>query len=95
MERPRRLILIPAYDEEKTIKKVVTEALNVCEVCVIDDSSQDKTGEIAKSSCAKVIRPKHNLGYVLLFGAGHKTYVLQKVMPKGETRPAWSILPVY
>tara|TARA_Y100000590_G_C15640880_1_gene984891 strand:- start:575 stop:1210 length:636 start_codon:yes stop_codon:yes gene_type:complete len=70
LERPRRLILIPAYNEEKTIKKVVTEALNVCEVCVIDDSSQDKTGEIAKSSGAKVIRPKHNLGYEEAIGYG-------------------------
>lgn len=40
-------VVIPAYNEQKTIKKVVTETLkHYGDVIVVNDASTDKTGEI-------------------------------------------------
>lgn len=48
--KPKVSILIPARNEEKVIRKVVTSALNQSyfpfEVIVLNDKSEDKTGEI-------------------------------------------------
>ena len=40
------MVIIPAYNEEKTIEEVVTRAGNYADVCVIDDESKDATAEI-------------------------------------------------
>lgn len=55
---------IPAYNEEKTIAKVVLLAqkyVNVVVVC--DDGSQDLTADIAQKLGAIVVRHEKNLGY--------------------------------
>lgn len=43
------IVIIAAYNEEKTIKEVVERSLPFVDVCVINDGSTDKTGEIVKS----------------------------------------------
>lgn len=55
---------IPAYNEEKTIAKVIIDAQKqVDTVVVCDDGSQDMTAEIAQRLGATVIRHNQNLGY--------------------------------
>lgn len=55
---------IPAYNEEKTIARVIIEAQKyVDKVLVCDDGSTDLTGEIAKRLGAEVIRHERNMGY--------------------------------
>ena len=54
---------IPAYNEEKTIAKVIIEAQRyVDKVIVCDDGSKDLTGEIAERLGADVIRHEKNMG---------------------------------
>ena len=64
---PKVSILIPAYNEEKNISKTIESVLklnypkNKIEIIVIDDSSTDKTAQIAeKFKNVKVIYNKHN-----------------------------------
>jgi len=55
---------IPAYNEEKTIAKVILLAQKyVDKVVVCDDGSKDMTAEIAERLGAEVIRHEKNLGY--------------------------------
>jgi glycosyltransferase involved in cell wall biosynthesis len=55
---------IPAYNEEKTIAKVILLAQKfVDKVIVCDDGSTDFTAQIARKLGAKVIRHEKNLGY--------------------------------
>jgi glycosyltransferase involved in cell wall biosynthesis len=63
---PKRFVVvgIPAYNEEKTIAKVVLDALKHADkVVVCDDGSSDMTAEIAESLGAEVIRHETNQGY--------------------------------
>jgi glycosyltransferase involved in cell wall biosynthesis len=63
-ERGPIIACIPAYNEEKTIAKVVLKAKKyVDKVIVCDDGSTDMTGEIAEAIGAKVIRHERNKGY--------------------------------
>ena len=54
MSKIKVSVVIPCYNEEKTIEKVITKVLTqkdiVEEVIVIDDSSTDRSKEISKSS---------------------------------------------
>jgi dolichol-phosphate mannosyltransferase len=43
-----RLVIIPAHNEEETIRMVVTRALKYADVSVTDDGSRDRTPEILK-----------------------------------------------
>lgn len=62
--KPLIVAAIPAYNEEKTIAKVVLLALRHADkVLVCDDGSIDLTGEIAGKLGAEVIRHQYNLGY--------------------------------
>jgi len=55
---------IPAYNEERSIARVIVKAMNyVDRVIVYDDGSTDMTGEIAERLGAEVIRHERNLGY--------------------------------
>lgn len=59
-------VIIPAYNEEPVIQKVVEDYINqknVKQVLVIDNHSIDKTAEIAEHYGAKVIRKESNRGY--------------------------------
>jgi glycosyltransferase involved in cell wall biosynthesis len=59
-------IIVPALNEAGAIGAVVEELVRrypEYEVLVIDDGSQDNTGEIAESAGARVIRHQWNKGY--------------------------------
>jgi len=61
--RPLVLVCIPAYNEEKTIAKVVLRAKKYADkVLVCDDGSIDMTSEIAEGLGAIVVRHEKNLG---------------------------------
>ena len=63
-KRPYIIAGIPAYNEEKTIAKVVLLTKKyVDKVIVADDGSTDMTAEIAEAVGAEVIRHKENMGY--------------------------------
>jgi len=56
-------VVIPAYNEEKHINKVIKETKKyVDNVIVVDDGSKDRTKEAAKKSNAIVLRHLVNLG---------------------------------
>ena len=62
--KPKVIACIPAFNEEKTIAKVVLLAQrHVDKVVVCDDGSKDMTAEIAERLGADVVRHKRNLGY--------------------------------
>src|SRR6266496_6553552 len=51
-------VIIPALNEEKTIRQVINFCLseaNVSEIIVVDDKSEDTTASIARESGVKVI----------------------------------------
>jgi len=55
--------VIPAYNEEKTVKKVVERVQDyVTKVIVVDDGSVDKTSEGARQAGSLVLRQKLNMG---------------------------------
>jgi len=59
----RMVVVIPAYNEEKNIARVLVEAQKQTpNVVVCDDGSTDMTGEIAERLGAVVIRHQTNLG---------------------------------
>ena len=72
MDRSRVAIVIPAFNEEKTISKVVRAANKFGKPIVINDGSKDNTGEIAKRSGAIVFMHKINLGYDAALNTGFK-----------------------
>jgi glycosyltransferase involved in cell wall biosynthesis len=63
-------VIIPCYNEEKTIEKVIRNIpKEVFEIIVVDNNSTDKTAEIAKKLGTKVIREKkQGYGYALQRG---------------------------
>jgi len=65
-------IVIPCYNEEKTIEKVIKSIpKNVFEIIVIDNNSKDKTAEIAKKFGVKVFQEKKQ-GYGFALQKGFK-----------------------
>ena len=65
-------VIIPAYNEEKSIKKTIDEIVKVMkknkiynssEIIVINDGSDDNTGKIAESCEVIVLNNPHNMGY--------------------------------
>ena len=65
-ERTDLLVIagIPAYNEEKTIARVILGAQKHADVVVVcDDGSSDLTSEIAERLGAVVVRHEKNLGY--------------------------------
>lgn len=61
-------ILIPAYNEEKVIFKVIKglpkklSGIKKIQVIVVDDGSKDQTGSLAKKAGAKILTHAINLG---------------------------------
>ena len=69
-------VVIPAYNEEGTIRNVVTEIEKILrqqrvspEIIVVDDGSIDNTAQRAAEAGARVLRHRSNRGY----GAALKT----------------------
>ncbi len=57
------LILIPAYNELKNLKKFVKKINDLAPICILDDCSIDKTEEWLLKNNIKYIKNKKNLGY--------------------------------
>ncbi len=57
------LILIPAYNELKNLKKFVKKANRLAPVYILDDCSSDKTLDWLLKNNIKYIKNKKNLGY--------------------------------
>jgi len=59
-------LVIPTYNEELAIGKLVSDFFNyknVKQIIVVDNDSSDKTVEIAKKAGANVIKNKMNMGF--------------------------------
>jgi len=72
------LILIPAYNEQKTIKKIVKSIIKFGKVLVINDASNDDTKKNAVQAGADVISHKKNLGYNYAIDTGLKFFLKSK-----------------
>ena len=74
-------VLIPAYNEEKTIGKVIKEIpkeipnIDKIDVLVINDGSSDDTVQASKDSGAKVFSFKQNQGRAKAVAEGFKKFV--------------------
>jgi len=69
-------ITIPAYNEEKTLPKVISEIKGVMDktkydyrIFVVNDGSKDRTEKVARAAGAKVFSHKMNYGLVRTFQA--------------------------
>ncbi len=81
MDTKDLLIIIPAYNEEKNILKVLhqleqPEIAEIADVLVIDDASADFTGRIVKSQNHKLVTHLFNMGYGSALRVGYK-YAVQ------------------
>jgi glycosyltransferase involved in cell wall biosynthesis len=73
-------VVIPAYNEEQEISRVLTEMRTLlhgkginAEIIVVDDGSTDQTARMAKMVGARVIQHRSNRGY----GASLKTGIVE------------------
>lgn len=76
------LIMIPAYNEGKTIGELFDklEEAGICEIAdilVMNDASSDNTGEIVKARSYAVVTHVYNLGYGSGLQVGYK-YAVKK-----------------
>jgi glycosyltransferase involved in cell wall biosynthesis len=65
LARRRRIAIVPAYNEERTIRRVIDEIRAVdpgFEVVVVDDGSHDRTALVAEHAGVHVLRLPFNLG---------------------------------
>ncbi len=74
-------VIIPAYNEEASIGKVITEIPDmVSEVIVINNNSSDRTAAIAKATGAMVLEEnKKGYGYACLKGMDYLS--MQEIKP--------------
>ena len=70
MDGSRLTVVIPAYNEARTIAGVVTAATLHARVLVVDDGSKDDTARLAEEAGATVHRAATNLGYDGALAAG-------------------------
>lgn len=59
MPRQDRLVVIPAHNEEGSIREVVVRSLQYADVSVTDDGSRDRTGAILAEIAAECQAQKH------------------------------------
>jgi len=64
--------IIPAYNEQNNISKVILALKKIGNVIVVDDCSQDQTGLISKKNEVIVIRHNKNYGYERALYSGFK-----------------------
>jgi glycosyltransferase involved in cell wall biosynthesis len=70
MDRRRIGIVIPAYNESRTIESVVLGTKAYGLPIVVDDASIDRTSDIARSAGADVVRHDANGGYDQALNSG-------------------------
>lgn len=71
-------VVIPAFNEAKTLAPIIGELTKYASVILVDDCSADTTGEIAKNSGALVLRNQDNKGYEYSLNRG-----VEKAMEMG------------
>ena len=75
LARRRRLAIVPAYNEERTIERVIEEIRAFdpgFEIVVVDDGSVDSTAFVAERAGAHVLRLPFNLGIGGAVQAGYQ-----------------------
>ncbi|MDF2523516.1 MAG: Undecaprenyl-phosphate mannosyltransferase, partial [Clostridiales bacterium] len=80
MSMNETLVIIPAYNEEQNISKVLNDirSLNIdTDICVINDGSKDKTEEVVLKGNFNVVSLPYNLGYGAALQTGFKYAVLK------------------
>ena len=65
-------LVIPAFNEETTIKDIVQKAREFGTVIVVDDCSSDATKQMAESASAIVVSHQYNMGYDGAINSGFK-----------------------
>lgn len=83
MNKKELLIIIPAYNEGKNIRKVLTELERLdlasrADILVINDSSTDSTNWIVKEMGYPMISQLFNMGYGCALQTGYKWAVRRK-----------------
>ena len=78
MERPSLAIVIPAFNEAKTIGAIVESLLIHGTVIVVDDGSDDDTAMIAKHAGAFVVQHPYNIGYDGALNSGFEKAITLK-----------------
>lgn len=73
MDRSDVAIVIPAYNEEKTIHHVVSQVFKYGKVIVVNDASTDNTKKEAEKAGAIVVSHERNYGYDGALNTGLKT----------------------
>ena len=97
MEPHRHMVIIPAFNEERSVGAVVEavhQAMPGAAVVVIDDGSADGTAQVAKAAGAELLRLPHHLGlggavqtgYRFAFEHGYDCVV--RVDSDGQHNPA-------
>jgi glycosyltransferase involved in cell wall biosynthesis len=100
MDNSNILVVIPAYNEEKTVGRVVAqvrEAARDADILVIDDGSEDETSDVARKAGAFAVRLVGNLGigaavqtgFILAHQMGYP--LVARVDADGQHNPA--VLP--
>jgi glycosyltransferase involved in cell wall biosynthesis len=72
MDRFRIAVVIPAYNEEKTISEIIKRIGKCARVIVVNDGSTDATAKLARVSGAHVVSHPTNLGYDSALESGFK-----------------------
>ncbi len=75
------IFIVPAHNEEQSLKKVICSLKKYGEVITINDNSNDKTGFIANKYSNYVINNKKKLGYDCSVRIGIK-FALKKLKKK-------------
>jgi glycosyltransferase involved in cell wall biosynthesis len=75
LAKDKVLIIIPAYNEEGSIEKVLNEIkkdINYADILVVNDCSKDNTLEIVKRNNVKCVSNVINMGYAMAVQTGIK-----------------------
>lgn len=78
---PKILVIIPAYNEEDSIGKVIADIPTdfPCEIVVVDNGSTDRTAEVASQSGATTLREdRRGYGYACLKGIDYAKSKLER-----------------
>lgn len=74
-EKPKVLVLVPAYNEEANITRVIESIYRHApdvDILVVDDGSTDSTAYLAEAAGAEVVSHPFNLGYGVACQTGFK-----------------------
>ena len=69
------LVIIPAYNEEANVAKIVQAVrghLPAADVLVVNDGSRDRTARVAAAAGARVVSLPYNMGYGAALQTGYK-----------------------